>query len=377
VRIVRSRWPSVLLGAVAGLAVAGAVADPAALVEPLAGDPAIVSDAHGGLTEIVVHYRRDFHEQSRETLEDLVAALPPGVTIRVVVERREEFDFLVQHLEEMGIPDHGRLEPVVAGFEISPWSKDRFGTLERRGHPVVAVPPHRAAVSGARGNDERIPDLLCAELEHVQCRALPFYFEGGDLISDERHVFVAATLLERNPPLTEARRAELLEQIGDELRRDVVPIGREGTDVPDHHIGMYLTPLGDGVVAVASPAAGARLYRALPTREQTLELQDDPVEIQRFTRIADDLRDQGFTVVEVPLLLTTTPRVYVSYNNALLERRGDDQIVYMPVYGIETLDLAAAEVFRDLGWRVESIRVEDVYTYTGSLRCLVGVVSRA
>ena len=372
----RRSWPSILIGAVAGLAVVVAVADSEALVEPFVGDAEIVSDAHGALTEISVHYRQDFHEQSHETLEDLIVALPPEVTIRVVVARQDEFDYLVQHLASEEVPDTERLVPLVTGFEISPWAKDRYGTLQRRGRPVVAVPPHRAAVPGARGNDERVPDLMCGALEHVRCLALPFYFEGGDLISDERHVFVAATLLERNPPLTDLRRKDLLEQIGDELGRDAVPIGGIGGDVPDHHIGMYLTPLGDGRVAVASPELGERLYRSLPREEQTVELLDDPAAVGRFTRVAGDLRAQGFTVVEVPMLLTATPRVYVSYNNALLERRAGERVVYMPVYGIEGLDEAAAEVFRGQGWRVEPVRVDDVYAHTGSLRCLVGVVSR-
>lgn len=376
-RDLRQRGLSSILGVVAGLAVALAVADSEALVESFAPDAEIVSDAHGALSEITVHYRRDFHEQSRETLVDLLEALPGDVTVRVVVARRDEFDYLVQQLARGDVCDTDRLVPLVTGFEISPWAKDRFGTLQRRGRPVVAVPPHRAAVAGARGNDERVPDLMCGALEHVRCRALPFYFEGGDLIADDRHVFVAATLLERNAPLTEARREELLRQLGEELGRDVVPIGRVGADVPDHHIGMYLTPLGDGRVAVASPDLGARLYRALPLEDQTLELLDDAAAFEPFARVADDLRGHGFTVVEVPLLLTATPRVYVSYNNALLERRDGVGVVYMPVYGIDALDRAAGDVFRDLGWRVEPVRVGNVYTYTGSLRCLVGVVSRA
>lgn len=375
--VVQARWRSAFFGVLVGLVLAVAVADSDALVEPFAGDTTMVSDAHGSLSEITVHYRQDFHEQSHETLEDLISALPQEVTVRVVVARRSEFDFLVQHLARTDGCDTSRMEPLVTGFEISPWAKDRFGTLQRRSRPVVAVPPHRAAVAGVRGNDERIPDLMCGELEHVQCRALPFYFEGGDLLSDERHVFVAATLLERNPPLTEARREDLLEQIGEEFGRDVVQIGRFGVDVPDHHIGMYLTPLGDGRVAVASPRLGEQLYRALPREEQTVELLDDLAEVERFERVADDLRAQGFAVVEVPLLLTAASRVYVSYNNALLERRDGVGIVYMPVYGIEAMDRAAADLFHDLGWRVEPVRVDDVYTHTGSLRCLVGVVSRA
>jgi len=373
---VRRHLCSAGLGLVGGLVLVVLAADSSALVSPFVPDAEIVSDAHGALKELAVHYRRDFHDESFETLADLISALPGDVTVRVLVAERSQFDFLVQELARAGVCDEARLRPLVTGMEISPWAKDRFGTLERRGRPVVAVPPHRAIVGGARGNDEKVPDLLCAELDHVTCQSLPFYFEGGDLIADDDHVFVAATLLERNKPLTEARRGDLLEQLHDELGRDVVSIGRDGSDVPDHHIGMYLTPLGDGVVAVASPRLGHRLYRALPASEQILDLDEDPAELARFDRVAMDLRSQGLEVVEVPLLLTSTPRVYVSYNNALLERRDGVGRVYMPVYGIAALDDAAAGVYRENGWLVERVRVGEVYGHAGSLRCLVGVVSR-
>lgn len=376
-RLVRRHLPAALLGLVGGLLVVLLAADSRALVASFTPAAAIVSDAHGALTEISVHYRRDFHDESYETLADLVEALPDDVVVRVVVSDRAEFDYLVQELASEGVCDETRLRPLVAGLEISPWSKDRYGTLERRGRPVLAMPPYRAAVAGARGNDERVPDLMCSELEHVRCQTLPFYFEGGDLIADEEHVFVAATLLERNAPLTEQRRTQLLEQLRHELGRDVVEIGKHGVDVPDHHVGMYLTPLGDGIVAVANPRLGHRMYDALPWQQQTLELSADESEFRRFDRVAEDLRDQGFEVLEVPLLLTSSPRVYVSYNNALLERRDGNGRVYLPVYGIEGLDQAAKVLFESQGWSVEPVRVGEVYGHTGSLRCLVGVVSRS
>jgi hypothetical protein len=48
----------------------------------------------------------------------------------------------------------------------------------------------------------------------------------------------------------------------------------------------------------------------------------------------------------------------------------------MPVYGIPHLDEAASEVFRSQGWTVYPVRVGKVFKYTGSLRCLIGVIGR-
>ena len=364
------------LGLIAGLFVTLLAADSEALIHPFTADTEIVSDSGGALEEVSIHYRQDFHEESFETLSDLISSLPPEVTIHIVVAHRSEFDNLAQHLSDAGICDESRLDALITGFEISPWSKDRYGTLQRRGRPVMAVPPYRAAVRGVRGNDEKVPDVMCSQLDHVRCHAMPLFFEGGDLMADENHVFVAATLLERNAPLTEDRRTELLIQLEEELQRIPVQIGRNGRDVPDHHIGMYLTPLGGGLVAVANPRLGARLYRQLPEEEQVLELDDDPDQLERFDRVAEDLRSQGIEVVEVPLLVTRQARVFVSYNNALLETRDGRATVYMPVYGIDSLDAAAAAVFEEQGWDVEPVRVQKVFRHTGSLRCLVGVVSR-
>jgi hypothetical protein len=60
----------------------------------------------------------------------------------------------------------------------------------------------------------------------------------------------------------------------------------------------------------------------------------------------------------------------------MLERRGSEKRVYMPVYGIPALDRAAGEVFETQGWRVIPVRVAKLYRYTGSLRCQVGIIKR-
>jgi len=371
------RLPTILAGVFAGITVSVAAPGAGSWLRQIGPDSVIVGDTHGVLAEICVHYDRDFHDQSIETIADLVGALGSRTVVRVVVAERWEFDALVGDLDALGVGGLDRLDPVVTGFPITPWAKDRFGTFSRAGRAVIAVPPARAAVPGPRGNDERVPDLLCDELSAVRCEALPFFFEGGDLLADERHVFVTSTLLGRNPPLSDARRDELLQAIGEATGRTVVPIGREPGDVPDHHVGMYLTPLGDGVVAVADPELGARIAREAETRDDPPAITDDPAEIDKFHRVARDLESRGFEVLRVPLLLTTAPRVYVSYNNALLEQDAAGRRIYMPAYGLQRLDAAATQVFQQQGWQVVPVRVAQLYRHTGSLRCLVGVLSRA
>jgi len=367
---------AVAAGVVAGLAVAWTAEGAGRWLQRLGPGTAIVADTQGELSRICVHYDRDFHEQSIETLADLFGALAPTTTVHVVVHRRAEFDVLVDDLQSRGVDGSVDIEPLVTGFPVTPWAKDRFGTFARRGGAVVAVPPYRTDVPGPRGNDGRVPELLCHELPGLRCEPLPFFFEGGDLLADERYVFVTSTLLGRNQPLDPQRRTALLSQISDATGREVVTIGREPADLPDHHVGMYVTPLGDRVVAVADPDLGAAITRGIPRGDALPEISNDRAKIDRFHHVARELESRGFDVVRVPLLLTSTPRVYVSYNNVLLEQGPAGKRIFMPVYGIPELDTHAAQCFEQLGWRVVPVRVGKLYEHTGSLRCLVGILAR-
>jgi hypothetical protein len=364
------RLPIAALGSAAGIALAVlATSAEAWWPEPA---PTLVSDAHGSLTTVVVHHDRDFADSSFETLFDLASALDPRTELVVVVEQSAEADALRDALYEAGLDGGPHWTTVATGYPITPWAKDRFGTLRLGPNPALAVPPARTRVTGARGNDDRVPDLLCGYLDGVQCEPLPFFFEGGDLLADERHVFVASNLLARNS----IPRAEVVRLIEETSGREAVVLGDGPADVPDHHVGMFVTPLGNGVVAVADPDLGAQLVGERELEASGISMERDDDALGRFHRVAADLEAAGLEVVRVPLLLTDRPRVYVSYNNALLEQRDGERIIYMPIYGIDSLDSAAADVFERQGWHVEPIRVGDLYQHTGSLRCLVGVVER-
>ncbi len=368
-------------GALTGVLVVAFSAAPVDLTAVLQGHPELVSDVDGELAEVEVQYVRSFHDQAFPTLADFLGALPESTAVRVVVADAEEFDFLMAEMERAGVRTPAEVTAVVTGFPVTPWAKDRFGTLRRGRTAVLAVPPERSRVGGARGNDERVPDVLCDHLDGVECQALPFRFEGGDLLSDDERVYVAATLLGRNPALDED---ELMSRIRDTFGKEIVRLGHSPADVPDHHIGMVVTPLGDGVVAVADPDLGRDLIRALtPVGSEPVDGGATVVAIEEtdeaylpFRRVIADLEEQGLRVVRVPMLLTDTPRVYVTYNNAVLETRRDGGHVYLPVYGLEELDALAMAAFEGEGWTVHPVRVADLYRHTGSLRCQVGVIRR-
>lgn len=336
--------------------------------------PVMVSDVHGALSDICIQYRSDFSDASLETLASFLSALSGSVRVRVIVAERKEFDELLRGLAGRGVVPRCRLLAVETGFAITPWAKDRFVSLRSGEGPVLGVPRACGVGAGPRGNDERVPRRLAADPD-LSCRALPFMFDGGDLISDGQTVFVAATALARNPPLDVDDRPGLIATVAAGLGLPVLVLGDSADAVPDHHIGMYLTPLGDGRVAVADPDWGMALYRGGPLPGGVQAERDDRV-FARFKTVAAELTAAGYELVRIPLLLTDRPRVWVTYNNAVLEERDGRRQIFMPVYGIPELDAAAKAAFEHAGWDVVEIPVGRLYTYTGSLRCLVGVIGR-
>lgn len=338
----------------------------------------IVSDCSGALREIDIHYVEKSGSGFVETTCDLLAALPSNVAVRVVTARRKEFEGLMTELRARGCDTGREITPVVTGEEVTPWAKDRFGTMRtRRGDPVLVVPPVRSLSTGARAHDEKVPERLASVLSGVACRALPFFFEGGDFLADDTNVYVAASMLARNMPWDDDNPESLIAMIGTTLGRKVVRLGMDAGEVPDHHIGMYVTPLGRNAVAVGDPFLGKELCAGLPDGGKGMEIEEDETKYAPFVKAREELERAGVRVVRLPLVLTRLPRVFVTYNNCLLETRPGEHRVYMPVYGVPVLDDAAKRVYEAEGWEVLPIRVGKVYRFTGSLRCLVGVIRRS
>ena len=126
---------------------------------------------------------------------------------------------------------------------------------------------------------------------------------------------------------------------------------------------------------LTDPDLGYELYnKEKPTAAVSVET--DKRKYKPFRNVIRIMQEKGFTVIRMPMVLTESPRVYLTYNNAILETRDGEKRIYMPVYDIPDLDKAATAIFEAQGWKVFPVRVSKVYGYTGSLRCLVGIISR-
>jgi hypothetical protein len=413
------RLVAAALGIVAGVAVAGWLGrfDPPAETPTLR----IVPDSGGHLRELILHYAPAGADMVVPTYRDLLAALQPDAVVRVAVERTADFDDLRERLAQAGAPGLERLRPLVVGRPITIWSRDRFVTAERGGRPVLAVPTARRTAVLERANDWIVPFMLAEQSTVTQqstvdsrqstvdrqagtlssvllslfprCAAVdcrlstvdspevvqaPFAFDGGDIVADEEHVYATAALPGRNAGTRWADGETLREELVRLFDREPVILGTSRDEVPDHHICMIVTPIGGGTVLVGDPALGLRLLREAgsPALPGGVEADSSPETAARFARVADGLAAAGLRVVRVPLVPTTTPFVYVSYNNVLVDDRADGRHVFLPKFGVEALDAAARAVWEAQGFTVHAVDVAKLYLGGGALRCVAGVVRR-
>ncbi len=336
--------------------------------------PRMSADVGTSIEAMVVQFHREGGERFLAVYEPMLGALETDTRVIVVVADAE--DRRVFEAARRGWASSPRVEYVIAGHAITSWARDRFAVLD--GARIVA-PPRPQDGAEQRVHDWVVPWAVGRHLRAPVTKA-PFRFDGGDLIADEERVYVATPLFARNPHTDPSR---LMGQLERTLGRPVVRIGGPDLPVPDHHVGMFLTPLGGGRVAYGDPDLALRALGAREGEPLTLTIDGAPLELdtsrerlQRFRNVAIALERAGLDPVPIPILPAREPFVFLSYDNVLLDRRADGAHVILPTYGVEALDRAAVEAWRALGARVHPVRVDRVFRYGGSVRCLAAPIVR-
>jgi N-dimethylarginine dimethylaminohydrolase len=369
----------VLLGLVASVALLS-------VFDGIGGGPAgalhgpALSDCQRTIRELVIHYVREAADVVGPTYCDFLRQLPGDVTVHVVCPDQASAEDLLRLVG----PTECVLSPLVVGHPVTAWSRDRWLALapaEKSGATVLLCPRSEqgADVWLARAGDRRVAaDLAAALGPSVTSIRSGLYFDGGDFVADGETVFVTPAVLLRNLQQTVQTREELIERLSAVLKREVILLH----DAPDHHAGLYMMAIGDRTVLVGDPAAARSLLADSPeTRAADLCPQDGPdfaeETIAKFDAVADQCEAAGYRVVRIPLVPGRDGRTYVTHLNAILDRRGDRRIVYMPVFsGADSLNRAAEEVWTALGFEVRRVNCDACYPHFGSLRCLVNVLRR-
>jgi hypothetical protein len=156
----------------------------------------------------------------------------------------------------------------------------------------------------------------------------------------------------------------------------VIPDG-----APDHHVGMYMMPIGNRTVLVGDPALAAKLLADSPEEAAAVAEffpdQPDFGAAPAFNAVAETCAAAGYRVVRIPVVPGSDGRTYLTFVNSIQDERGGRKIVYMPEYGIaSSLNRAARAVWTDLGYEVRAVPCESCARNFGTLHCLVNVLQR-
>ncbi|HET9624191.1 MAG TPA: agmatine deiminase family protein [Kofleriaceae bacterium] len=368
-----SRWAQLARGAAAGVAVSLIALWLLGRGHGHVATRLVAEDASAPLARVAIHYAPASDRVALGVWRQWLAVLPPRVEVDVEVAAAPDFDRLVGKLAEAGVGHLDRLHPVVVGTPITTWSRDRYAaTVDDAGHGAILAPPRIATPSPSRAGDARSPFAISQALYHRDPHVADIVFEGGDLAATPRWIFADANLVARNVARGQADRASIEAELHRRFAQEVVWLGDRVGDVPRHHIMMYAVPLDDTTVAVGDVRAGVALLG-----DAKLELDDVDVQAARFDRAARQLAERGFRAVRVPALVLAGGGSFVTYTNAVFDRRADGtRVVYLPTYALPALDAAATAFYVAQGFAVVPIDVSAIYRLNGSLGCLVNVLAR-
>ena len=106
-----------------------------------------------------------------------------------------------------------------------------------------------------------------------------------------------------------------------------------------------------------------------------MEARNQRPAVQRgYQRVRRELERLGYRCIEVPQLgLTPTDGglgTTFSYVNVMIDERAGQRTVFLPSYGLPTLDGYAARVWRELGYRVVAIDCLAPVMNGGALHCM-------
>lgn len=322
----------------------------------------VPESASGHLQRIAIHYLPSMDHRVLPVWKQLFATLPEDVEVAVVVEHPRDFDRFVAK-----VGASPRFKQVVLGHSLTTWSRDRLAAID---NDAVLAPPRVTVGNGPRAGDWEAPSAIAREIYGSKPAISELVFEGGDLAASPSHVFADANLVTRNLGRRDANRDHLEASLSRTFSQDVIFLGDEPGDVPEHHIMMYMMPLDEHAVLVGD----VRLGKALAP-----DAVADPAIEQhaaRFDRVADELTARGFAVTRIPVVVLPGAGSYVTYTNAVFDRDDQGKVVYLPTYRMPVLDAYATALYAQLGYRVVPIDVSTMYTLNGSLGCLVNVLAR-
>jgi N-dimethylarginine dimethylaminohydrolase len=362
------------IGACVAMLLLGSVQSPKT---PQRASAAMLSECNGVIREIVIQYTHGA-DAVLPVYQQFLPMLPRGIVVDVVVPDADAFNELQASLP----PVSCTLHPIFTNHPMTAWSRDRWVALQPQtpGDPITLLAPHSeygADTWPARAGDQRIAFDIARNLSPaVIASRSGLDFDGGDLLCDGANVFVTSAVLHRNLNHTIATRDELIHTLETELHRPIVLMD----DSPDHHAGMYMMAAANHTMLIADPALAKNILPADADILQTLPGGPDfsAATQHQLDALANQCRSLGYHIVRIPTIPGMDRKTYLTYVNVITDERDGHRTVYMPIYrGAETLNDAADQVWKNLGYDVKRIDCTSTYRCYGNLHCLVNVLTRS
>jgi hypothetical protein len=341
----------------------------------------LIPDSAGRISELLLSYDPELAGELEPLYRDLFAQLGPRVHVRVICPYPADGLAFAQRWQPAATADERTVEVVAVGMPVTIWSRDRCIARQSRSlrqRANVFVPAHSQEYYGEQHNDRMVHGLLSLAGLLPGLYSSPLHLEGGNVVSNRRHAFIGANVLIENTDLRRARtlRPELRRLLG----KPHLLVGDGG--VPWCHVDMYLTPLGDRTVLVASTTLGNQLLRDAaqagdPRAVRWLcEIDESPATAERFDGVARQVTSRGYRVTRVPALVHDLGDWMVTYNNVLLDERDGARHALVPHYGVALLDDAGQAAYAAQGFHTAGVDVSRIYTFGGALRCVANVTAR-
>lgn len=354
----------------------------------------LLSDTSGEIEEIVLQHSSLLSEEVLPTYRDLIGQMEQDTTIHIVCEEPSLAEKLGEIIDEWNIISSDRIVISNIEKEITIWSRDRF--IMKSGNSdgcvtTVLLPriPENRDIN--RHNDKEVPvviSLLYGKSLEIHESAL--FFEGGNIVTNDSRLFTGYSTL-----LTQEGKSkdEIIKLLEKEFGKKVLVVGSMSVPEPLWHIDMYLTPISDSLVLLGEPIIErdglsygyeegmtcrpedmVALLAEYSTKDHIVTFLNG-LKLQSFDYVESQLIQEGYFVERIPITYDENGSI-ITYNNVLMETRGNKRIVYMPVYRVPWLDEIATDKYEELGFEVRPIDVSGIYMYDGSLRCMTNVLVR-
>ncbi len=391
-------------------------------------DSVLMPDCGGKIERIVcnVNSARRAVLRNYQLIDNIVNGFAPQAEVIIATNDRSAFQVLSNPW-----PQAVRFFELSKDIPITIWPQDPFVVMQKENGENFLL----LSAEFERAKDKQMAASL-AEFLNLTCEESGLSFEGGNIVSDRRYVFIGANTIIQNAVTLKKPQNKIVRSFQKQFGRPVAVIGP--VPQPIAHIDMMLAPIDDNRIMLADTKWGADIaqqelennpagvhefedfcrltFFAHPDIKELYDVNGNPIlppDLTDMTKqavktsrkiapkldgVAQGLKQLGYEVIRIPFLTdnddSQEPNATekdsdkknkcdkisypnLTYTNVLIENSNGEKIVYLPQYGWNAFDSQAVKCWRNAGFRVKVINGFTTSSmYGGSLRCCVKVLKR-